>query len=587
MQPNKMVEKHVNRILSLVCVLLIMVVVALKFDYYYELNDDVLIKDILAGVYTGMPEGRNIQMLWPLSAVLSLLYRLVRFVPWYGLFLCGVQYLCIFLILNRSFRFVKRLRAKIAIAAVLSILVVGLFLEHLVMVQYTITAAFMAAAAAYLFYTLPSDLQGLKLLKGSIPSLLLVMTAYCLRPNMMLLLLPMVAVTGILRWSREEKPFAKENFQKYLPVAAAILAVMGLCYLADMAAYSDPEWKAFNTLFDNRTELYDFQTIPSFEEHKNFYASIGMKESEQALLVNYNYGLDPAITETTIGEVAAYAKEMKDAAFSARFREAVKQYVYRSLHEEDYPWNLITWLVYLAVLLTILMRKEGGFIENMLVAIFRLGSVFLVRTLLWMYILVNGRCPVRISHSLYLMEICILIAVLIVEYTRKLREKEFMILITGCFFLCALLILIPFRVVGVSQKCEKQDEVDAYGKAIDAYCSARTDRFYYVDVYSTIVEGMSFSDKMFTGVDNTYENYDLLGGWACNSPLYRKKAAQMGLNGPYKDFLESDKVYLICELSASTDWLTNFYEDMGTEVSIELADNIEGYYGVYRIRPKK
>ena len=37
--------------------------IVFRFDFYYDLNDDVLIKDILSGVYTGTPEGRTMQLL--------------------------------------------------------------------------------------------------------------------------------------------------------------------------------------------------------------------------------------------------------------------------------------------------------------------------------------------------------------------------------------------------------------------------------------------------------------------------------------------------------------------------------------------
>lgn len=53
------------------CVLLF-VALSFCFDFYYDLNDDVLMKDILAGVYTGVPEGHNIQMLYPISLFISL-----------------------------------------------------------------------------------------------------------------------------------------------------------------------------------------------------------------------------------------------------------------------------------------------------------------------------------------------------------------------------------------------------------------------------------------------------------------------------------------------------------------------------------
>ena len=52
--------------------LILLLLLGLRFDYYYDLNDDVLMKDILSGVYTGAFESRNVQMLFPLSLILSL-----------------------------------------------------------------------------------------------------------------------------------------------------------------------------------------------------------------------------------------------------------------------------------------------------------------------------------------------------------------------------------------------------------------------------------------------------------------------------------------------------------------------------------
>lgn len=62
-------------------------------------------KDIVAGIYTGTPTGYNIQMLYPLSWAISLLYRLVRAVPWYSLFFLFCQFGCIYLITERILTF--------------------------------------------------------------------------------------------------------------------------------------------------------------------------------------------------------------------------------------------------------------------------------------------------------------------------------------------------------------------------------------------------------------------------------------------------------------------------------------------------
>ena len=69
-------RRYQNWILTGLFLLLLLVFVGVRYDYYFDLNDDVLMKDILAGVYTGAPESRNIQMRWPISALISLLYRI-------------------------------------------------------------------------------------------------------------------------------------------------------------------------------------------------------------------------------------------------------------------------------------------------------------------------------------------------------------------------------------------------------------------------------------------------------------------------------------------------------------------------------
>ena len=59
---GKTLKKNENWIIALGAVAVIGVFAACRFDYYYDLNDDVLMKDILAGVYTGTPEGHNIRL---------------------------------------------------------------------------------------------------------------------------------------------------------------------------------------------------------------------------------------------------------------------------------------------------------------------------------------------------------------------------------------------------------------------------------------------------------------------------------------------------------------------------------------------
>ncbi|MDD3206527.1 MAG: hypothetical protein PHS74_12470, partial [Lachnospiraceae bacterium] len=65
-------ENTIDMVIAGLLILLIGLFVAVRFDYYYDLNDDMLMKDIISGSYTGMPNGHNIQMLYPISWFLSL-----------------------------------------------------------------------------------------------------------------------------------------------------------------------------------------------------------------------------------------------------------------------------------------------------------------------------------------------------------------------------------------------------------------------------------------------------------------------------------------------------------------------------------
>ena len=118
MKAKNWVQKRQNFILSGLFLLVLAIFLSVRFDYYYDLNDDVLMKDILAGNYTGVPEGHNIQMLWMISGIISLFYRIVRVLPWYGLFLWACQFGAMFLIMKRSLDCCRRIRSKISVGIV-------------------------------------------------------------------------------------------------------------------------------------------------------------------------------------------------------------------------------------------------------------------------------------------------------------------------------------------------------------------------------------------------------------------------------------------------------------------------------------
>lgn len=601
MELKSFYKKYENLILALAVTVLLGLFAGLRYDYYYDLNDDVVMKDILSGVYTGTPEGHNIQMLYPLSLFISLLYKVLPNAPVYGLILCLCQYGCIWLIVKRSLTFADSTVTKAVLAVSEGILAAFLFMEHLVFVQYTVTCSLLAGAAAFLFVTTPKGLTAAEFMKKNISSVLLVLLAYMMRTEMLALLLPLICVAGVYRWSVEEKIFTGDNFRKYFTIFGSILAGIGITTAIHAVAFGGEGWKQYVEFFNSRTELYDFQGIPSYEGNEELYKELGLAESEQYMLLDqYNFGLDEELDASALDAISAYqaGHKKEEAPFLSRLKENLKWYVYRTIHKEpagsqkadDYPWNLMVIVGYLAVFSIMVVNsiKKKKVLSNIGIGAGKLIFLFAVRTALWMFILIRGRDPVRITHSLYLMEFCILAAMLHMEAKAALFRTKCPAIFPAIMVLAAV-ISLPDSVSSIDREYEARAAANVVDGSMKAYCRANEENFYFMDVYSAVsyplptYQGTPYSEKMFADVDNRLGNYDIMGGWLVKSPSYDKKLAAFGMDSMEEGILHHENVYMMAELEKGTDYIVSYFREQGTQVSVELADTICDIIGVYRI----
>lgn len=598
-------QKHENKILASALVLFLLLVIGLRYDYYYDLNDDVVMKDILAGVYTGIPEGHNIQMLYPLSLLLSLLYRLFPNAPVYGIFLCVCQYGCLWLFAERSLHFRSSTLSKIGVIVVEGSVIVTLVLSHLVFVQYTFVCAMLVGVAAFLFVTAKTQPVG-SFIKSNLPAILLCVLAYMLRTEMMLLLLPLVCVAGVYRWSMEAVILEKANFCKYIAVIGGILLGMLLATIMHTAAFSSEEWKEYVAYFDSRTELYDFQGIPSYEGNEALYEELGMTKAEQHMLLEqYNFGLDDTLEAEELDQISAYQAEHKaqEQSFISLLIEKGETCLYRMLHkepagslkEDDYPWNIMVILGYMAVLITLIWShadSEKQSVVKIGAGIAKLVFLFAVRTALWMFILMRGRDPVRITHSLYMVEFFILLGMLHVEameLAAKIAGRVRATVIFPLVFGVTAISALGSQIAEVDKAYADREIANTVDGGMKEYCRSHEDNFYFMDVYSAVsyplepYAGTVYSEKMFTYVDNSLGNYDLMGGWLVKSPSYKEKLAAFGMDSMSSGLLEKENVYMMAELAKGTEYIEAYFMDQGELVEVKLTDTICDLIGVYKI----
>lgn len=564
------------------------VAVGLLYGYFYDLNDDVLMKDILSGVYTGKPEGHNIQMLYPISFIISILYRIIRAADWYGLYLLVCQYLSLSLIID----FVAgKTKKTLKAAAFVLIICSSLMLGHFVIVQYTFAVAMMCGAAAVLIAEGRDKM-----------AMAFIVVAFLTRSEMTLLMLPMVMLVLFFRFLdnfRESGAF-KKAFTCFLMIVAGLLVSEGLHF----AGYSSAGWREFNSFFDSRTEVYDFYQVPDYDENKDFYDSIGLDKTEYELLINYNFGIDDEINADTMKKIAEYAASIKhEESILSRLKTALPKYFYRlrsvSLPKSfeypmtDSPWNIVTFLLYLYVIIMGCMAMKKSGVRDGVILLGKAAVLFLGRSSLWLYILVRGRDPIRITHSLYMLEIIVLVTVIAGIHagdgTEESESKPFYkkpLNILAAILAVVMLIYIPFQAGVTGRECTGRREYNEVYEILESYFEEHSENFYFVDVYSSVAyedNGYTYSQKMFDTHGNKGSNSILMGGWASKSPIEKKKLAAHGLSENMQDAVLAPNSFIAADKDIDMQWFTGYYEAKGISVSLKAVDEIAGEFVIYMV----
>ena len=533
-------------------------VCACFFDFYFDLNDDVLIQNILSGAYSGTPSGYTMQILYPLACCISLFYKVIPSVQWYGLFLCGCVFLCIFLVGVRLQSFAEKRWKKLVLIALELLLFAALIFYEIIFVQYTVVSAVLGVTGIFLFLT-RRQTEGetfFQLLKGNLTALILIWIAFQLRSEMMLLLMPFLCIAFLFQWLQNRNG---KQFIRLILVFVIILTGKGVCYAADAAAYHDVQWKEAGAFFDARTEIYDFLDLPDYEDNKEFFDSISLSEEEYRLLENYNYALDGKIDAQCMEQIAEYQRNhLTGDNTASHIKETLYECYYRMTRAVDMPYNVILISLYIATLIICIFEKD-------LWLFLSASGSFAAHMVCWGYIIFRGRTPDRITHGLYLAEILVLIGFFLIKSSNTKWEKK--------KYLQTVLVLILTGIGcfgGIKQsnkailESTKRELINSDWIEFEQYCKMQPENYYVLDVYSTIL----FSEKMFVDVDNSLQNYDIAGGWIAKSPLYYEKLNNYGLQEIGNALIEKENVYFVIRQGEETKWLLEYYKNTGREIEI-------------------
>lgn len=563
----------------------------MNLPFYLELNDDALIQALSSGAFTGVPETHNIQMLFPGSLLLSLLYRLAGGIPWYGLLLLSLQVLCVLLVLGQVFFRIRKGSDRVAAMILASGLFLTALYPHFLFLTYTFTAGMLSATAVLLILN-DGDGEGARSEKRKVAerepnnrqlAIILVVIAFCLRSELLLLTFPFVLLAFLFRVDR----FRRENgtgkgFLLYGRILLWMMGLMAVCFLSDQIAYSRKDWREFRALFDARTRLYDFEQIPSYQEDRNFYRKIGLAETDVTLLQNYNFALDPQIDAEKMRLVAEEANRMEAKMHppASRLKKAVSIYVWRLHHfvlpvsfrdsNTDMPYLAIVLLLYLLVFL--IMHRTG--------VLWKLTLLFLCRSTLWTYMIYNGRIMNRVMHSLLLVELFFLIGMVLPELGKEWDVGKKRLSVAGfALLVVASLLFVPGQMQNVSGEVRKREEFNRpYEKMLASLEQKKG--FTFIDVYSSVDYTVKALGKQSL-LKPTRET--LAGGWAAKSPLYEKKLRHFGIRNMEEGLLQENVTFL-AEKEEDLNWLTDYYRDRKENVTLQKQKQLAGRWILWKLK---
>lgn len=568
---------------------------AIRFDFYYDLNDDTAIRDILSGRYTGEPSGYCIQMLYPLGWLIAAAYRAIRKISWYGLFLCACQFGVLALIAWRLLSITKKVWLQVILLILEGVLAFGLMGRELVILQYSVTSGLCMAGAIFWYLTTPRDQKPAPYLRGNLAAVALVLIAFMIRTEVCMMLLPFLALAGLSQWAKETKPFTGTNVRKYLMVAGSAFLGILILYSIDSFAYRSTEWKSFRTFFDARTNLYDFYGIPDYDQNEEFYQSIGLSRESYTLLQNYNFALDDSIDESLLERIAQYQQEnagnggtlYRIDGFVCKNspKEALWLYKQHLLTLENGIKTCILLAAYLLYFLLASGRKKSG-------CCWRVLSLFVIRSALWMYLYMVNRVLTRVTVPLLIMEFALLAGWIIQEIQTLDTSSRFNIMkVSGVITLLGLCGLME-TVINMENTGKEYDmrlEADARWNTLTEYCSHNPKQYYSIDVYSsTSYQGTPNADKIFAASDNQYTNYDICGGWIAKSPLMKAKQEKAGFKG-LEEALLTGQVLFVAKPDSDVSWLSAYYQNRGKTVEPKVTDEVktadgETIYLIYQLQ---
>ena len=570
--------------------------------FIYDINDDVAMRNVAAGVITGSPDAHLLHIKYVLGLVIAGLYRLLPGFDWYGLVLIGIMLFALAMLLYRGLAEKWGIVWKLYYTVMVLLVFTCAGLPHVTAFQWTVTAAIAGAAGIYLFYTTENEDGFWNWLEEGI-AVILILLSLAVRDDVFLMVLPMAALCfwwkyGSVRkgevrkagkcklwrtWSIRWNEWCMTLKHTGIPMGlmAGILLIMGV----EALAYSSPEWREFRTYNVNREAIMDYYGIEDYEEDPEFFDSLGITREEAENLQRYSLYLVDDLYSQKMADLSRHFREIyiREHPFGQRLSTAVQKIDEHLGSEAYHPVNLLC-LGMIAAALGLCFGKDKR----------QLGlamSILGVWALYWFYLGYRSRIVERVGFALYLL---MLLAMMAIWYRTAFLEGEQKeaggrggrlpgkLLAAGA---CVLLLLFSGQVwKSVEENNTARRDYNLEFLDVNRYMAEHMENVYFMTTFS--IE--TYTDNFTISRDFAFSNLLSVGGWHTFSPLENVKNEKLGITEPKRDMIEKENVYLISLEQVNLRYLERYYESVYGDgyQGMELVDKLdygERIFEVYRL----
>ena len=524
------INNKFKAIISLVAAICFIAAVYFMGGIWFENNDDVFISELLSGKITGAPEFRckyvGTLITWPLS----LLYRVLPMVPWWGIFLFLILTAVVWINVYCAMRQAASWCSLIAFSIIeMSMIVAGIHCFG--QAQYTCIAMLLAFSGYVI-------LAGADSKKGSWIAFIICEFLSCnIRDSSMALIQPvgfMMYVGMTLADSSEHERRFKATVKKATQVVIVAICSLAVVKVIDMATFAGKDWKAYYRYNEARTYMTDYEPRIPYDKLEDIFGKYGISQNEYENAVEFRTDyLDYKFTEDCVNELLPRLKELrKDKLDFARLTEATKQLLFTSTEF----WHLHQFVAVFFVLLIM-----GALLAGRFKMIIPPVMAFLGYFVGVVYLAYRDRFVLRVMMPYYLGTLLLLVVILI-NLLKNLQWKALKdkaaALVLGLLAIGASAYALQIGRVEFAYLRVQNSVVNGTyyreQKDIMDYCLNNPDSHYVLDMNCAKYVSTNIFDSKYYG----RANHIYSGSWYSDTPVMRYYC---------KDYISDNCYYLVYE----------------------------------------